>query len=173
MGVAAIGLAVTAGSAIIGAIGKKQEGKALKNQAAFQASVARNNAILSERAAQDAIVRGREAERERRVKTRQLIGRQRTALAGAGQVVDTGSALDITEETAAIGELDALTIRRNAEREALGFRTEGINFQSSALLADLRGESAERAGDLAFKTTLLTGAGSVASKWYQFRQGTS
>jgi hypothetical protein len=34
--------------------------------------------------------------------------------------------------------LDALTVRNNAEREALGFRTQAGNFRSEADLADMR-----------------------------------
>lgn len=148
------------------AAAQKQQAQAQRAQAEYQAAVSRNNKIISDRAAADAIERGRIAEQEQRLATSRLRSRQRVVLAGIGQQVDVGSALDITSDTAATGELDALTIRSNAEREALGFTTQGINFEAEAGLSDLRGRSAQ---SNAFGT-IITGAGTVASKWFNFRK---
>lgn len=168
MGLPAIAIAATVGSTVLGTVGQLQQGQALEQQAAYQAAVARNNQILAERAAQDALDRGKVAEQQQRMETRQLQGRQRAVLASNGVLVDVGSALDITSDTAAIGEIDALTIRSNAEREALGFRTQGMNFQSEAELARLRGQAASSAATIGAFGTLLSGTGTVAQKWYAF-----
>lgn len=163
-------LAVTALAAAASAYGQIQQGKAAKAQGKYQATVMRNNQILAQRAAEDARLRGEQAARQQRAKTAQLVGRQRAALAGAGIEVDEGTALDITSETKGIGELDALTIRSNAEREALGFEAQGSNFEANARLATLQGQNAASASQSAAFGTLLSGAGSVASKWYGFSQ---
>ena len=145
--------------------GQIQASRAAQAQAAYQAAVARNNQILAERAAQDALARGRAEAAKQGVRTRQFIARQRTALAGAGQLVDVGSGLDLTADTAAAGRLEELTIRRNAEREALGFRTQGMNFAAEAQLARLRGQAARRALPFGIAGTLLTSAEAFRKGW--------
>lgn len=120
----------------------KRQAEATAQAAAFQASVARRNQEIANRAADDATARGEASVADRALATKQFIARQRVAQAGLGQTVDTGSALDLTKDTAQSGKLDELTIRNNAEREALGFRTQGLNFGASAELLDLRASSA-------------------------------
>lgn len=168
--------AVAVGASILGAgvsyMGIQQQGAAAQAQGAYQAAVARNNSILAERQAADALARGRIAEDKQRDQTEQLLGRQRAALAANGVVVDQGSALDITSDTAEIGELDALTVRSNAQREALGYRTQGANYIADASLSELRGASASSAARLQGTATLIGGAGTVANQWYNFSYGT-
>lgn len=152
---AAISLAGTA----VSIQGQQAAGKAAQQQAAFQAQVARNNAVIAKRAADDARRRGAIEEDARRKLTAQQIGRQRVKLAGSGQVVDEGSALDLIVDTSGVGEVDALTIRNNAEREALGFEIQGGNFAGNALLLVAKGKAARSAASTQAFGTLLTGFG--------------
>ena len=151
-------------------VGQMQQGKAAAAQAEYQAAVGRNNEILARRAADDARLRGDEAARRKAVETKQLAGRQRAVLAANGVLVDQGSALDITSDTAEIGKLDELTIRSNAEREALGFEAQGMNFNASANLNQMRADNASSSATAGAFGTILSGAGSVASKWYQYKK---
>lgn len=172
MGAAAIpviAIAATVISTAVGVAGSIQQGKAAKNQADYQAQVARNNRIIAERKAEDARRRGAIEERQQRIKTAQLIGRQRASAAARGVVVDQGSALDITADTAAIGELDALTIRSNAEREALGFETQGANFEAESVLRRRAGSTAQSDSFLSAGGTLLSGTAKVADRWYAIK----
>ena len=174
MGVAAILPAISIASAALGAVssfqGQRAAGKAASAQAGFQAQVARNNQIIASRKATDAIARGEEAEAAQRLRTRQAIGRARVGLAAGGQVVGQGSALDLVGDIREIGEIDALTIRSNAAREAAGFEAQGTGFQNEAALADLSGANLRSAAKTNSFTTLLTGSGAVASKWFTFKQ---
>jgi hypothetical protein len=163
--VAVIGLATSLTAA-------QQQAKAQKAQARYRAAVARNNATLAERAAADALARGKIAERRRAIQTRQATGRQRTLLAGAGQLVDEGSALDVTLDTAAIGAQDALTIRSNAQREALGFQQRGVNFQADAGLFDLTGKQAQDTANIQSASAVVSSANSVAGNWYDYNRAT-
>ncbi len=156
---------ITIALGVASALGSVVQGIQAKKAADFQAAVARNNAIIAERAAVDAQARGEVRAAEAAQASRRLLARQRTAQAAAGQQVDVGSALDLNIEEAEAGTLDQLTIRSNAEREALGFRTQGMNFQSQATLNRLQGQGALTsalfsAGTTAFDTgsSLLTGA---------------
>lgn len=152
------------------AFGAIQQGRAAAAQAEYQAAVGRNNAILAQRAADDARLRGAEAERRKAVENRQLMGRQRAVLAANGVLVDQGSALDLTSDTAEIGKLDELTIRSNAEREALGYEAQGMNFNAAAQLNSMRADNARSSAMGSALGTVLTGATSVASKWYQYKK---
>ncbi len=154
----------------VGAYGQYQAGQAQAGQARYQAQVAENNRVISEQQARDAEMRGQLAENERRRQTGALIGRQRTALAANGVLVDDGSALDITSDTAALGEVDALTLRANAAREAYGYRAQGNNFGAEAGLQRARASSAATAGAVGAGATLLSGAGTVADRWTTYRR---
>lgn len=167
---AAISMAGTVLGTAFQAYGQIQQGRAAAAQAEYQAAVGRNNAILAQRAADDARLRGEEMARRKAVETRQLTGRQRAVLAANGVLVDQGSALDLTSDTAEIGKLDELTIRSNAEREALGYEAQGMNFNASSQLNQMRADNALSSGYGSAFGTVLTGAGSVASKWYQFKK---
>lgn len=154
-----------AGTAV-SAYGQYQQGKAAQSAADYQAAVLRNNALIAERNAKDALTRGKEAEAEHGRQVKQLIGRQRAVLAGNGVVVDQDSALDITADTAETGKYEQLIIRSNAEREALGYQMQAYNFGADAGLAQAKGGAAYSAGLLGALGTTLSGSGSVAEKWY-------
>jgi hypothetical protein len=147
-------------------IGQMQQGKAQRNMALYQQRVAENNIILSQRAAEDATARGKVEEQSVRQRYRQLIGTQRSTMAANGVLVDTGSASDIVEDTAEIGELDALTVRANAERERQFYLAQGMNFQGEAAM---HGLTKKNSGGFPWGT-LIGGLGSVAEKWYNFDQ---
>ncbi len=83
--------------------------------------------------------------------------------------MDEGSAFDIQRDIEELGELDELTIRTNAEREALGFEKEAAEFQGEQSLQSSRARHARQAGTISAGATLLSGAGSVASKWYAWQ----
>ena len=101
--------------ALSGAYSTYQQGRA-------QRAISRANERLAEMRARDAIKRGQEAEGISRQRTRKVLGSQRAAQAAQGIRTDYGSPLDIQLETGDIGELDALTIKNNALREAFGHR---------------------------------------------------
>lgn len=166
----AVVIAGTLLSAAAAGASQFQQAQATRAQAQYRERVAQNNQILAERAAEDARERGKIEERQRRILTEQQLGQQRAASASRGVDVNVGSALDLQADTAAFGELDALTIRSNAEREALGFETQGADFQSEARIRSLEADSANKAASLGIATTALTTGGAVASKWFTFRE---
>lgn len=145
------------------AIGTVVQGVSGMQQSRYQAAVARNNSIIAERAAKDALERGSIAEDNARKRTGLIIGSQRAALAGQGSALDEGSPLDIQGDTAVAGEMDALTIRSNAEREAYNYRAQGANFRAQEQLAS------SQAGWLGTGASLLAGASGVADRWARYR----
>lgn len=151
------------------AYGQYQQGQAQKEQYAYQAAVNRNNAIISERQAEDALQRGQIAEDEHRLKVQQIKGSQRTRFAASG--VDLGSAVvsDTLADTAMLGELDALTIRNNAQRESYGYRVQASNYEASAGLNEIAGDNASQAGFIGATSTILGTASTVGSKYADFK----
>lgn len=159
-----MGWVAIAGAVIAGVMSYSQQKQAAAQQD-YQAQVAVNNQKIAEVKAQDAINRGQLEERKHRVQIAQLMGTQRATSAASGVLVDEGSALDIVSDTAAIGELEALTIRSNAEREALGFRQQAAAFGGDAAFLGNSADALASNAALAGFSSILTTAAPVAAKW--------
>lgn len=130
-----------------------------------QKDIANRNASLMEAAADDAIERGNEEALAVRRRTRGIVGKQRAAFAGQGIDISTGTAMDLQEETSALGELDEATVRKNAFREAWGLRGQASNDRQA-------GAYARRAGTNQAIGTVLGGVGDAypsASTWWNSR----
>lgn len=166
---AMMSLAATVISTGITMYGQSQQRKAASQAASYRAAVARNNQQVAEWRAHDAVARGRTEVNKVNFKTAQLMGRQRAAQAGMGVIVDDDSAGDIVAETAEWGKLDALNVAANVEREKFGLLVEGQNFGSSAALSDMTARNELAAGRIDMASSLFSGAGSVAHKWYGFK----
>lgn len=106
-----------------------------------QARLQEYNAQVADMQADDAVARGRTAEDRHRVNVRRLIGSQRAAFANSGQDPNIGNAVDVQGDTASLGELDALTIRLNAAREAWGYKVQSIDYRARGELAEAEGKS--------------------------------
>lgn len=152
----------------IGAVGSLAEGASARQQAQFQEQIARNNAIIAERKADDAIARGKQERRAKQLETTRLIGEARASAAGSGVAVGTGSVLNVTSDIAQFGKLDELTIKNNALREALGFRSQAEQFRTEAEGFERAGDAAALQGVIGAGTSLLSGASAVDSKWFNF-----
>lgn len=107
---------------------------AQQNKQAGEASAAANmqNAAISRMQAQDSLQRGEFESDQQRLKTTGAIGSQRAGFAGNGVDVNSGSASIVQEDTAALGELDALTIRNNAARQAWGYDVQADQYEQAA-----------------------------------------
>ena len=69
--------------------------------------------------------------------------------------------MDVQRDTMALGELDALTIRNNAAREAWGYQTQALQDQHAAAMARTSGRNQAKALRQASLGSLLTGAADV------------
>lgn len=170
MGAAAPAIAVyaTVASTAVAAYSAYSQYEAQKDQAKYQQAVANNNKIMAERMAEDARYRGDEAARRARMKAQQLAGQQRAMLADSGVQVDYGSAIDLIGDTITIGEADALTLKGNAEREALGYLQRAAGFEAQSGLYGLEANQAGIAQGIGVAGSLASGVGSVSDKWYKY-----
>jgi hypothetical protein len=147
-------------------------GRAQADISESQAKVADFNAHVADLQSQDAIDRGAQAESRYRAQVKGFIGSQRAGFAASNVDVGFGSAVDVQADTAFTGELDALTIRNNAAREAWGYSVQSYDYQQQAAIDRkaaanqiAAGEQAKSASNFNIATTLLTGGSSLAMKY--------
>ncbi len=170
-GVAATGVVASVAGSVLSGIASYQQGKQQKAMYNYQAQVAQENAKIAENNAKMERQQGIEEARLQRMKTLQHVGSQQTAMAANGIDVTQGTPLDVIEDTAAIGELDALQTRYNYERKALSYEAQADNFSNQANLDVIAGRNAYSAGKMNALASGLEGVskvGSVASKWIGF-----
>lgn len=116
----------------------------------FNEQMAERQAAMQEEAAQDALERGEEQADRQRERTGDLIGEQRAALGASGVQMDSGSALRLQTDSRYQGELDALTIEENAQRQAMGMSRQADQTR-------IQGEMQGRRGRIGAGSSLLTG----------------
>lgn len=145
-------IGVTAAGAGLSAYGQIKSGNAAKKIGEYNASV-------YEQQATDALSRGAEDEQKFRQGVKMLIGSQKAGFAGQGIDVTQGSAFDVQADAAFLGELDALTIRTNAQREAAGYRAQ-------AKISRMTGQQAQTASRFGAASTVLGGGASILQAKY-------
>ena len=161
----ALGPALLLGGTLIGAAGQIQEARATASANKFNAQVAEMNANLAERRSRDAIERGAQEEQRKRQEVAQIKGKQIAAMAANGVDLTFGSPLDTIVDTAVLGELDALTIRTNAYREAYEHRVDAVNKRADASMSRAAAKNAATAGYIGAAGTVLTGAGKAYGQY--------
>lgn len=153
--------ALMIGSTAIGGVSAIQMGNAQAASAQYNAQVASMNAEIMDANARDALERGKIEEQNKRREIAMLTGRQRAAMAANGVDLSFGSPLDTIVDTAMLGELDALTIRSNAAREAYDYKVAAANGRADAALSRSNASSARTGALLSGFGTVLGGAAEV------------
>lgn len=161
--IAGAGLAMAAAGTAMTVSGQMNAQAAAGAQANYMRQVQQQQQQAAEVQARDAVARGAIAEQKTRDATGQRIGTETAALAGQGTDL-SGSPTDILTDTRKAGELDALTVRNNAAREAWGYEVQGSNAAANAQLSGSFSPSNIGAG-----ASLLSGASSLSDKWSKFQ----
>jgi len=131
---------IKAGNAMARAGEKQQEA------ANSQAELSDFNAQVADLQATDAIARGEQEEARFRTLIAGAIGSQRVGFAAANIDVGFGSAVDVQADAAMLGELDALTIKTNAKREAWGYQVQGEDLRRRGQIQRKEGSAMAEAG---------------------------
>lgn len=152
----AMSLMMTAMSGAAAAYGSYQSGR-------MTAAAARRNAALARRAAIDARERGGVRESNFRQRVSALVGKQRALVGSSGADVGFGSPVQAFADTEMLGEIDALTIRNNAEREAYGYENAASGFAFEA-------RSARVTGAFGAGATLAGTGGSLYGQYRSFQR---
>jgi len=130
--------------------------KASSDQADFEQGKAEYNARVSENTAQKVVDVGVEKENVLRLKTARLQAQQKAQLGALNVDVGSGTAFQLQEDTATLGEADALRIRSGALDQAGSLMTQSKLTRSE-------GEYAQIAGKNKAFGSLLKGGSSIAS----------
>lgn len=156
---ATAGISLAIGSSLSNFVTQQSQASAIAAQGVYEARLFEHNADIADLQYQDALTRGRIQAGRRRQEARTLIGSQRAAASESGIAVDDGTVLDLTQESAFFGELDAERIAADAAREALGFKLQASDYRRQSLLTRMASRNAARAQRSASIGTLLAGAG--------------
>jgi hypothetical protein len=150
---AVVGIGIGLIGSGVSAQGSKKSGKQARRLANF-------NFQVSEKQAEDALTRGREAEDQLRSGVRKLIGSQRAGFAGQNVSLNDrdGAAITLEEDTIAMQERDLDRIRVNAAREAWGFRMQGRNYA-------MGGQSQQQQRNAEATGTILGGLGNAFTEY--------
>lgn len=162
LGKASLGLGIA--GMLSGAVGSFYSAKSTKNQLKYEAAIADINASLSEKAAQQELQRGQFEVGQITRRAGQVKGSQRASMAANGIDLGVGSAAELQASTDLMKEQDARQAEINAIAGAWGYRTQGANYKSDALMS--RASSSSINPGVSAGTSLLGSAGSVASQWY-------
>lgn len=138
------------------AYGAYQQGQVAKQ-------VGRNNQIMAEYAAQDALKRGDLEAAAVRRQGDAIKGAQRARMAAAGLDLGEGTAAELQDQTDFFSATDQIAARGNAARDAWSSRVQGAN-------AAAQGRAAARQGTLSAFATVLGTGGQVADKWMAFNR---
>ena len=155
---------VGTGMSVFGAL---QSGKAASDSAKYQAAVAANNATIAQ---QNATRAGQEGEQQAFIaeqKNRAKVGALMADQAASGIDVNKGSALDIRQSEAQVGQLDAMTIRANAAQKAYGYQVDSASQTANAGMYKAEAKSAKTASYINAATIL----GSNTAKDYKVGGG--
>lgn len=150
--------------AVTAAVSAAYTGYSQVQQGKYQSGVNEYNAAVAENEAQEVQNKSVEEENIQRRKTAELLSKQRAQLGAANVDLSSGSALQLQEDTIALGEADALRIRSN-------YDTQFDSLQTQADLLTNKADYAESAGQSAAFGSLLQGAAGVAGsgvadKWF-------
>lgn len=93
--------------------------------------------------------------------TNQLKGTQRASLAARGLDLGSGSPLDILTSTDVMGAADQATLKTNTQNDVQAAQNKAAYYRSQASNASPFVSAA---------TSLVTGAGKVSDKWYDYKK---
>ena len=181
--VTAISLASTAlstGMGVYQAIGQSKaqqaQMEAQSKQAKYQADIARQNQQLAEEQASAQRREGYENMTAKRQETARLIGRQRAAMGASGASVDVGSNLDLQADTAAQGEMDAISLYHKGQDAGYQTQLQGWNYGQEAAgheaNAAAYASGADKAGSNGWMNaagTALGGIAAMGSTWGKYQ----
>lgn len=152
----------------VGAVGAMNAASAQSKSAEYNAEIATQNQQIATQNATQAAQAGEQQAGVASQKTRAEVGAIKTAQAGSGTSVDSGSNVDVQSSAAALGELNAITIRSNAAKEAYGYQTQSTSFENQSQLDTTQASDATTAGDIGASSTILGGLGSAGSSYAKF-----
>ena len=170
MGLGAAVAAVSVVGSVISGIGAINSAEAQSANAKYQSEIASNNEQIAQQNAQLASAAGEAQVEQSGIKTRAAVGAIEAAQGASNIDVNSGSAVDVRASASELGQLDALTIRSNAEKQVYGYETQATAFAGQAALSAAQASQAPEAGAFSAVGSVLsgvTGAAKIYQGWQQ------
>ena len=161
-------LIATAVSTAIGVASTIQQSQAQAAQMEYQSKVAQRNADLAEQQASAQRMQGFEEMQTERLKTARLIGQQRAQAGASGVAVDSGSFLDVAEDTAARGDIAAINAYNKGIDSGYNSEIQAWNYESQAAGYDYAAGQAQSSGVLSAIGQGIGGIADMGSTWAKF-----
>jgi hypothetical protein len=152
---------ISTGASVLGTYTQMQ---AAKSNAAYQASVANQNAAIAEAQAGSVGHQGTNEQVQIRQKAKQVTASQKTAFAANGLDTQSGSALDVLSDTALLSEQDVQTSRYNTAMQMWGLNNQANQYRAQA-------KNAIQTGKNQAWSSLLSGVSSAAQKYSSYGGG--
>lgn len=152
-------------SAVSSFAGAQQQAKSQEEQDQYQAQVAANNATIATNNAQNAEAAGAQQAADKGLQTRNTVGAILASQAASGLDVNSGSNVDVRSSASEVGQLDALTIRSNAARQAYSYETQAAGDQAEISQDQAAEKNAETAGNISEFSSLLGSASSAGNQY--------
>lgn len=152
----------------IGVAGSIQQSQVQAAQMEYQGEVARRNAKLAEQQASAQRMQGYEAMATERLKTAKLIGQQRAQAGASGVSLDSGSILDVAEDTAATGEMQAINTYNQGIDSGYNSEIQAWNYESQAAGYDSAAGQARSSGLMSAIGQGIGGIADMGSTWAKF-----
>lgn len=152
----------------LSAYGAMEAGEARARAGRFNREVALINSQAAEHNAELAAGAAEAQAGIQSQKNRAQIGAIIANQGASGVDIDSGSSLDVRSSAAELGELNALTVRSNAIKEAYGYQAQSKNYEAEASLPGGGGSS-----EIEAASTFLGATSNAASNFarYQLESG--
>lgn len=170
---ATLGAVASVAAGGIGAFGAIRQGQAQQASQDYNAKIASNNAQIATQNAAFAGAEGDTNAAAKEMQTRAKVGAITAAQGANGLDVNKGSAVDVRASAAELGQLDAMTIRSNAARQAYGYQTQAVSDNAQSALDRATGKNDATAGYITAGGTLLSTIGSTALNFAKFQGSNS
>lgn len=155
-----MGLSISAGSlglfgSAFSAFGAISQAKAA---AYYNAALLRNNAVLAEQNAKDALLQGQLEKEQLRSRVSKTRAAGAVGYAAGNVALGSGSPLNWFTALGAQETMDLNTIEENARRKEYGYKMEAAGYRGESMLKEYEGRNAVRAGTMGAVNSLLAGA---------------
>lgn len=161
-------MGLSAAGSVISGMGSTFAGQAQSNMYGYQAGLALQNAQLARQDANYAIGAGEVEAQQSGMKTRAEVGQTRAAF-GASNVAGASQDRVVKSETD-IGQENQALIRANAQKRAFGFNVQAAKDTAQSKIYQTAAETSRESGQIGLLSSIIGGAGNVASKWMQYKQ---
>ena len=148
--ISVISAAVSAVAAIAGTATSVVSGIQSANEAQaqynYQAELDKRNAKLAQNQAESVKQQGIEEARMQRIRTLQKVGAQHAQMAASGIDASQGTALDIIQDTATMGELEANTIRYKYDNASDNYQNQANDYLNQSLFDKTKAKTSYQRG---------------------------